>query len=200
MILKLKMSAAAVALAFTPGAFAAETETMPEVEVKAEKLQSLPALTNSSLDQSSLLLQRANTSDTARLLDGQPGVSFYGAGGVSSLPVIHGMADDRVRVKVDGMDLISACANHMNPPLSYIDPSSVGNIKVYAGIAPVSVGGDSIGGTIQVNSQAPEFAREGQGTLIKGQAGVLYRSNGNARGANLTTMIASESLSMMYSG
>ena len=200
MDLKLKMSAAAVALAFTPGVFAAETETMPEVEVKAEKLQSLPALTNSSLDQSSLLLLRANTSDTAKLLDGQPGVSFYGAGGVSSLPVIHGMADDRVRVKVDGMDLISACANHMNPPLSYIDPSSVGNIKVYAGIAPVSVGGDSIGGTIQVNSQAPEFAREGQGTLIKGQAGVLYRSNGNAQGANLTTMIASESLSMMYSG
>ena len=99
---------------------------------------------------------------------------------------IHGMADDRVRVKVDGMDLISACANHMNPPLSYIDPSSVGNVKVYAGIAPVSVGGDSIGGTIQVNSQAPEFAREGQGTLVKGQAGVLYRSNGNAQGANLT--------------
>ena len=75
------------------------------------------------------------------------------------------MADDRVRVKVDGMDLISACANHMNPPLSYIDPSSVGSISVYAGITPVSVGGDSIGGTIQVNSQAPEFAKEGQGTL-----------------------------------
>ena len=56
MNLKLKMSAAAVALAFTPGVFAAETETMPEVEVKAEKLQPLPALTNSSLDQNSLLL------------------------------------------------------------------------------------------------------------------------------------------------
>ncbi len=200
MILKLKMSAAAVALTFTPGVFAAEAETMPEVEVKAEKLQPLPAISNYSLDQNSLALKRTNTSDTARLLDGQPGLSFYGAGGVSSLPAIHGMADDRVRVKVDGMDLISACANHMNPPLSYIDPSSVGTVRVYAGIAPVSVGGDSIGGTIQVNSQAPEFAREGQGTLVKGQAGGLYRSNGNARGVNLMTLIASESLSMMYSG
>ena len=125
---------------------------------------------------------------------------FMAQAGVSSLPAIHGMADDRVRVKVDGMDLISACANHMNPPLSYIDPSSVGSVKVYAGITPVSVGGDSIGGTIQVNSQAPEFANKGQGTLLKGQAGVLYRSNGNAQGANLAATIASENLSMMYTG
>lgn len=200
MNLKLKMSVAAVALAITPGAFAAETETMPEVEVRAEKLQPLPSSSNAGLDQNSLARKRGNTSDTAKLLDGQPGVSFYGAGGVSSLPVIHGMADDRVRVKVDGMDLISACANHMNPPLSYIDPSNVGSVKVYAGITPVSVGGDSIGGTILVNSQTPEFARAGQGTLLKGQAGILYRSNGNAKGANLTATIASESLSVMYNG
>ena len=49
-----------------------------------------------------------------------PGVSLYGAGGVSSLPSIHGLADDRLRVTVDGMDLIASCPNHMNPALSYI--------------------------------------------------------------------------------
>ena len=200
MNLKLKMRVAAVVLAVAPCAFAVETETMPEVEVRAENLPPLPAPDNSGLDQNSLERKRTNTSDSAKLLDGQPGVSFYGAGGVSSLPVIRGMADDRVRIKVDGMDLISACANHMNPPLSYIDPSSVGSVSVYAGVTPVSVGGDSIGGTIQVNSQAPEFAKDGQGTLLKGQAGVLYRSNGNAQGANLTATIASEKLSMMYAG
>lgn len=200
MNLSLKMCVTAVALAAAPFAFAVETETMQEVEVRAEKLSPLPAPDNSGLDQNALERKRTNTSDTAKLLDGQPGVSFYGAGGVSNLPAIHGMADDRVRVKVDGMDLISACANHMNPPLSYIDPSSVGSVSVYAGITPVSVGGDSIGGTIQVNSQAPEFAKVGQGTLLKGQAGVLYRSNGNAQGANLAATIASENLSMMYAG
>lgn len=200
MNLKLKIRVAAVALAIAPCAFAAETETMQEVEVRAKKFEPLPAPETAGLDQNSLERKGANTSDTAKLFDGQPGVSFYGAGGVSSLPVIHGMADDRVRVKVDGMDLISACANHMNPPLSYIDPSSVGSVSVYAGITPVSVGGDSIGGTIQVNSQAPEFAREGQGTLLKGQAGLLYRSNSNAQGANLAATIASENLSMTYRG
>ena len=143
---------------------------------------------------------RSSTSDTASLLRDVPGVSLYGAGGVSSLPVIHGLADDRLRIKVDGMDLISACGNHMNPPLSYIDPSNVGSIQVFAGIAPVSVGGDSIGGTILVNSAAPEFAAAGQGTLTKGQAGAFYRSNGNATGGNISATIASEKLSMTYSG
>jgi len=199
--MQLKHITICVALAFAPGAFAAEaTETtLSEVKVIGEKIQPLPALSDSALGGTDIARQRASTSDTAKLLDGQPGVSLSGAGGVSSLPVIHGMADDRVRVKVDGMDLISACANHMNPPLSYIDPSNVGSVKVFAGITPVSVGGDSIGGTIQVNSAAPEFAADGK-TLLKGQAGAFYRSNGNAQGGNLSATIAGEQLSMTYSG
>lgn len=190
-----------VALAFAPGAFAAETTgaTLPDVEVVGKKVQTLPALSDSALGGTDITSLRASTSDTAKLLEGQPGVSLYGAGGVSSLPVIHGMADDRVRVKVDGMDLISACANHMNPPLSYIAPSNVGSIKVFAGITPVSVGGDSIGGTIKVDSQVPEFARMGQ-KLLKGQAGAFYRSNGNATGANLAVTVANENLNMTYGG
>ena len=200
MKMKLKRITVCVALAFVPNAYAAETAELPEVKVSAEKLQSLPAASNAGLDKKGLLRLRSNTSDTAKLLDGQPGVSLYGAGGVSSLPVIHGMADDRVRVKVDGMDLISACANHMNAPLSYIDPANVGSVKVFAGITPVSIGGDSIGGTIQVDSTAPEFAGAGVGTLLKGQAGAFYRSNNGAQGGNLSATIAGEEFSMRYTG
>lgn len=75
-------------------------------------------------------------------------MSLYGAGGVSSLPAIHGLADDRIRIQVDGMDLVAACPNHMNSALFYIDPTKVGSATVFAGITPVSAGGDSIGGTI----------------------------------------------------
>jgi iron complex outermembrane receptor protein len=178
----------------------AKPARLEEVVVSASKIDTSQPLSASQLDGASLVRMRAATSDTASLLRDIPGVSFYGAGGVSSLPVIHGMADDRVRTQVDGMNLISACANHMNPPLSYIDPSNVGSIQVFAGITPVSVGGDSIGGTIQVNSPAPEFAAAGQGTLLKGQAGGFYRSNGNAKGGNVAATIASEKLSMTYSG
>ena len=59
------------------------------------------------IDEQDLASQRAATSDSARLLQDIPGVSLYGAGGISSLPAIHGMADDRVRVQVDGMDVMS---------------------------------------------------------------------------------------------
>ena len=143
---------------------------------------------------------RPATSDSASLLRDVPGVSLYGAGGVASLPVIHGLGDDRLRIKVDGMDLISACGNHMNPPLSYIDPASVDAITVFSGLAPVSSGGDSIGGTILVDSAASAFAKAGEGILKKGEAGVFYRSNGDARGGNLSATIASEKLSVTYSG
>ncbi|MCR4302759.1 MAG: TonB-dependent receptor [Gallionella sp.] len=199
--MQLKQITIYIALAFAHGAFAAEaTETtLPEVEVVGKKVQPLPALSDSALGGSNIPRQRASTNDTAKLLDGQPGVSFYGAGGVSSLPAIHGMADDRVRVKVDGMDLISACGNHMNPALSYIDPSSVGSVNVFAGIAPVSAGGDSIGGTIQVDSAKPEFAAAGE-TLLKGQIGAFYRSNGKAKGGNLAATVASEAMNMTYNG
>ncbi|MDD5612692.1 MAG: TonB-dependent receptor, partial [Gallionella sp.] len=198
--MQFKFITVCVALAFVPKAYAADSAELPEVSVKAEKLSPLPSPANIGLNKTGLTQKRSNTSDAARLLDGQPGVSLSGAGGVSSLPVVHGMADDRVRVKVDGMDLISACANHMNSPLSYIDPANVASVKVFAGITPVSIGGDSIGGTVQVDSAAPVFARAGEGTLLKGEAGVFYRSNNAAQGGNLSATIAGEDVSVRYTG
>lgn len=154
----------------------------------------------SYLDHSSIALARTAASDTAQMLKGTPGMSFSGGGGISSRPIIHGMADDRLRVQVDGMNLISACANHMNPALSYVSPSSVLSAQVLAGITPVSMGGDSIGGTIRVNSADPEFAEEGKGPLLKGQASTFYRTNGDARGGNIAASIANEHAELKYTG
>ena len=199
---------AAMAVAFSSAALwhgtaAAETKAatpaLDDVVVSASRLT--PAEPNASgLDSTRLMPMRASTSDTASLLRDIPGLSLNGAGGVSSLPAIHGLADDRLRIKVDGMDLISACANHMNSPLSYIDPSNVERVKVFAGITPVSVGGDSIGGTILVQSKAPRFAEAGQGLLTGGELGGFYRSNGNARGVNAAATLATENVSLSYSG
>ncbi len=170
-----------------------------EVLVTATKLNTLP-LGAMDVDTDSLASLRPATSDTASLLRDIPGVSLYGAGGVSGLPAIHGLADDRLRVKVDGMDLIAACPNHMNAPLSYIDPSDAARARVYAGITPVSVGGDSIGGTILVESGESQFAQPGAGTLTTGEVGTFYRSNGNARGAHARVTLAGENLSLTYTG
>ncbi|MDD4882114.1 MAG: TonB-dependent receptor, partial [Gallionellaceae bacterium] len=171
--------------------------TLGTVEVTAARTDD-PSPGVAVVDGRGVASRRAGSSDSARLLQDLPGVSLYGAGGISSLPVVHGLADDRLRVQVDGMDLMTACPNHMNSPLSYIDPSKVESATVYAGTAPVSVGGDSIGGAIQVNSAMPRFARPGEGFLAQGQAGTFFRSNGKAQGYNFGAALAGESLSLTY--
>ena len=137
-------------------------------------------------------------SDSAQLLQDIPGVSVYSAGGVSSLPVVHGLADDRLRIKVDGMDLISSCPNHMNSPLSYVDPTSIRILKVYTGISPVSLGGDSIGAVIIADTKGPAFGERGKGLLTTGEAGARYRSNGSSRGLNAAVNVAKQTLSVNY--
>jgi len=149
-------------------------------------------------DKEDLASQRAAVSDSARLLQDIPGVSLYGAGGISSLPAIHGLADDRVRIQVDGADLTTACPNHMNSPLSYIDPTKIASFTVFPGVTPVSVGGDSIGGSIQITSAPPEFAESKERFLAKGQIGSFYRSNGNAYGYNFGATVAGQWLSFAY--
>ncbi len=186
-------------LAALPFATLAQEAALQTITVKAPKAAVQPVGATAA-DAEALQSGRAASSDTASLLRNLPGVSLFGAGGVSSLPSVHGLSDDRLRIQVDGMDLVSACGNHMNPPLSYIDPTRVGSVRLFAGVTPVSVGGDSIGATIQVNSPAPEFAEPGQGRLLKGQAGTFYRSNGNGMGANLSATYATEQMSLRYDG
>jgi iron complex outermembrane receptor protein len=88
----------------------------------------------------------------------------------------------------------------MNPPLSYLDPTNVAKIKVFAGITPVSVGGDSIGGAIVAETAPPQFAAPGQGTLAKGEVGAFFHSNNNAQGGNLSATLATENISISYTG
>ena len=186
-------------LAALPFAALAQDAPLQTVTVTAPAPEAQP-VGASALPQGALQAGRTASSDTATLLRNMPGFSVQGAGGVSSLPSLHGMTDDRLRIQVDGMDLVSACGNHMNPPLSYIDPTRIDSVRVFAGAVPVSVGGDSIGATIQVEAAAPEFAAPGQGTLLKGEAGTFYRSNGNGVGANASATYATEQMSLRYDG
>ena len=189
---------AAMAVVFSGATFAqANPRVMDTVNVTAQRELPLPN-SSGALSAGQIAAQRAYVSDTAQLLSDVPGVSLYGAGGVSSLPSIRGLADDRLRITVDGMDFIASCPNHMNPPLSYLSPSSIGKIKVYAGVTPVSVGGDSIGGTIIVETLPPEFAAPGQSILAKGEIGGFYRSNGDARGGNVSATMANENFNISY--
>ena len=194
---RIRPLAAALAVVFSsPAAYA--QSTLNEVVVSGSRIPE--ASTPRQIGSAEIAAKHAVTRDTASLLQDVPGVSLYGAGGVSSLPSIHGLADDRLRITIDGMDFIATCPNHMNPPLAYLDPNAVSKIKVYAGITPVSVGGDSIGGTIIAETAAPQFAAPGQGLLTKGEIGTFFRSNNNALGGNVGATAATENFSVSYTG
>ncbi|NIC41378.1 TonB-dependent receptor [Aquabacterium sp. A08] len=172
--------------------------TLATVTVQADSPPTLGE--GQRLSPTDLAAQRAHTSDTASLLRDVAGASVNAAGGVSGLPALRGLADDRLRIKVDGMDLIASCPNHMNPALSYLDPSALGTLNVYAGISPVSVGGDSIGGSIVAESKVPRFAPPGTTPLQTGEVGAFYRSNNGAQGAHVSATYATERTSVRYDG
>lgn len=168
--------------------------------IVTDKFPSVKALSASEMEADIVTSKRAAISDTAKLLEDTPGVSLYGGGGVSSLPVIHGLNDDRVKITVNGMTLSSACANHMNPPLSYIDRSNIGKITILSGVTPVSLGGDSIGGTISVTTPEPVFAEPGKDILIDGSVSAFYRSNGDAFGGSIAAGVANQNVRLDYTG
>jgi len=65
-------------------------------------------LTTTRIDSSQIQSRIPQTSDTAELLRDAPGVSIFKGGGVSGLPVINGLNDDRVKVLLNGMVVTSA--------------------------------------------------------------------------------------------
>jgi iron complex outermembrane receptor protein len=167
--------------------------TLEEVVIDNPSLQAKDStLGSSSPEKADLDARRSSTGDAAELLRGVPGVTLGGAGGISSLPAIHGLSDDRLRIQIDGADPVAACPNHMNSPLSYADPSRIESITVYSGITPVSVGGDSIGGSIQVKSAPPRFATPSDPFYASGLLGSFYRTNGNVFGYTVGATIAGE--------
>jgi iron complex outermembrane receptor protein len=178
--------------------------TLPLAAQAADTTNAMPpvVVTATRPDQpgGDILARKLTAVDTADLLQQYPGMSLYSAGGVSALPAIHGLADDRIKIRVDGMDITSACANHMNPPLSYIHPAQIGSIDVMAGITPVSAGGDSIAGTIAVKSPAPVFAMPGEAVHTSGSLTLSGRTVNDSFSTAVSTAIANEHVSLGYSG
>ena len=139
-------------------------------------------------------------SDVPSLLsNAAPGVSVFQNGGVAGLPVVDGLADDRLSVS-NGMFTTAACPNHMNPTLSFVAPSAIGSVEITNGTAPVSKGGDNIGGTISVLSPPPNFAAV-PGELFKAVTlSSFYRSNGNGVGGAAIAEAATQNFSIKYTG
>lgn len=128
------------------------------------------------------------------------GVDFSAAGGVSNLPILNGLMGDRVKVLVDGADVTAACANHMNPPLSYVSANQITAYHVIAGISAVSAGGDNIAGVISVNTISPQYSQSNELNWHSGYVSAQYNSVNNARKVGVGARITSNTLSFNYQG
>ena len=144
--------------------------------------------------------EKASSRNAAEIVGDAPGVSLRENGQLASIPLLHGLGDERTKLVVDGMTISSACANHMNPPLSYVAPAHTAEVRVMAGITPVSLGGDSLGGTVAVESRQPVFAAAGERLHEEGAATGFYRSNGENYGGSLLEWIAGSNLGLGYAG
>jgi iron complex outermembrane receptor protein len=146
------------------------------------------------------LSDQAQSRSAAELAGDAPGVSLRENGQLASVPLLHGLGDERAKLVVDGMTVSSACANHMNPPLSYVAPSQIAEFRVMAGITPVSMGGDSIGGTIAVESRRPVFASPSERLHEENSSAGFFRSNGQNYGGSMTEWVAGRNLGLGYTG
>src|SRR5690606_36262891 len=94
---------------------------------------------------------------------------------------------------IDGGVITSSCSNHMNSPLSYLDSGKIEKIEVATKLAPVSMGGDSLGGAIKVKTKENSYKN-------KLSIGSFFKSNNNNFGGSLEAEVASEKTSFSYRG
>ncbi|MEW6118869.1 MAG: TonB-dependent receptor [Pseudomonadota bacterium] len=96
--------------------------------------------------------------DVAARLTRVPGAAVVRNGAQTGIVQLRGLFNERVRVRVDGMTITPACPNHMDPPLHYAGPEALDTLEVIVGATPVSLGGDSIAGSVEAKSRPPVFA------------------------------------------
>jgi iron complex outermembrane recepter protein len=203
---QLTVSAPGFATQVLPPIMVAGTEVLTDLSLKIAAVTAniqVEGQDASSLAASAFKVQASDSAqshNSADMLGEMPGVSLHSNGELATIPFLHGLGDERAKILVDGMTISSACPNHMNPTLSYVAPAQAARVAVLAGITPVSLGGDSLGGTISVESPLPAFAEAGSKLHEQGTLAFYYRSNGDNWGGSLIEGIASEHFSLGYVG
>ncbi len=133
----------------------------------------------------------AATPDAGELLKQLPGANINRNGPLTSIAQYRGLFGDRVNVLVDGMKISPACPNSMDTPLSYIPATRLDTISLYRGIAPVSSGMETIGGTILARSKKPEFGNS-QDFEFHGNARAGYAENGDTYNTSILAGLTNE--------
>ena len=113
--------------------------------------------------------------DTASLLERVPGANVNRNGPLTGIPQYRGMYGSRVNVSIDGANMKEVGPNSMDPSLSHVPAALTKSLTVYRGLAPVSSGIDTIGGSMKVETMKGNFAEdefESDGVISSGYSSV----------------------------
>lgn len=151
------------------------------------------------LNQSIVGADHLRGTDSAALIRNLPGAAVVRNGPQTGIVQLRGLSGDRVAVRVDGMTITPACPNHMDPPLHYASAGAGDLMDMYAGISPVSMGGDHLGGSLRFSRPDPVFA-DGAAALFRGKLGVSFSGSQNTSMADADLTFAERDAAFHYRG
>ena len=137
--------------------------------------------------------------DTASLLERVPGANVNRNGPLTGIAVYRGMFGNRVTSTIDAAALKEAGPNSMDPPLSHYPAALTESLTVHRGIAPVSSGIETLGGSMHAKSRKGQFA-EGEGIETHGVGSMGYSSVDDGYVGALMGSIANQNHKLHLSG
>ncbi|WP_258405269.1 TonB-dependent receptor [Shewanella mesophila] len=147
--------------------------TAPAV-VAQESVFEIIEVTGSHQGSYSTVTPEASTpvADISGLLSKLPGTEVNGNGPLTGIAQYRGLFGDRVNTKVNGVSLAGAGPNAMDTPLSYASLINSERVEMTRGIAPVSAGANTIGGSVKVVESQASFDD------VSGKVAAQYQDNG----------------------
>lgn len=95
--------------------------------------------------------------DSGELLQRLPGANVNQNGALTGIPQYRGMFGNRINVSVDGTHISSGGPNAMDTPLHYAPVALLESVTVHRGVTPVSIGQETLGGSIATELHHGDF-------------------------------------------
>ena len=188
--MKTKIGFAIASTLIIPVTAEAEHEQLPTIVIEGSSMRA--GTFGTAPDSSGL-------KDTASLLKRVPGANVNRNGPLTGIASYRGMFGNRINISIDGAHMKEVGPNSMDPPLSHIPAPLTGKLTVHRGVAPVSSGIESFGGSMHAESKKGRFA-EGDGIETSGTAAMGYSSVEDGHFGSLLGAVANKNHKLYLSG
>ncbi|NNE35304.1 MAG: TonB-dependent receptor plug domain-containing protein, partial [Rhodothermales bacterium] len=136
------------------------------------------------------LAANGSTTSTEDLMDHVPGVDFLERANFGWEPVIRGMNGGQVGLVIDGVKVIGACVDKMDPTSSYVEVENLEKLELTKGGFDLSQS-SQIGGSVNLVTEKPNFNRRFQAAVESGfeSAASLRRIRGVVGASHKNTSV-----------